>query len=159
MRSNRLAQAVKVVAPIAFFLLVTGQVKSQIIWPPVIFSPAAPTSQDRIEARFSTGCSALSEGTAVSGNVIRTTVRLYCTGLPGEAWEHVERFGPVPAGTYTYEVIYTAPGSTPELRSQQPLVIAPAPGGIPLFDDLVLLLLIATLGGMAVWTLKPTPAS
>jgi hypothetical protein len=107
---------------------------AQIVWPPAVFTPAAPTSADVIRATFTVpgGCG-VDAATGVEGSTIRTNVILFgcITGPPPIPDVYEVDFGPVRAGNYTYEVVFHPEGSPPATRLQQPLVVTAAPAVTP----------------------------
>jgi hypothetical protein len=105
--------------------------------------PAAPTDRDVITATFgvSTVCD-LDQETVVIGNVVRTTVT-HSSCFPGPPPSIVDvtaTFGPLPAGTYTYEVyeVYEDSGGPPELTFTTTIVAAAAAVPVPALDGAAL---------------------
>jgi hypothetical protein len=143
-----------------FVVLVTcvlaGTLSGQIVWDPAVFVPAAPDANDTIEARFEVfgGCNN-DFTTVVTGDVIRTTVvQTGCViGPPPFPVPVSTEFGPLPAGTYTYEV-YVDEGVGPIQHSTQPLGIAAVIPAAPALSGVSLGLLALILGGTAVVLLR-----
>src|SRR5258708_31726949 len=91
------------------FLFVALIARSQQIVGPATFSPANPSDANAIRATYvqrSVGCG-ITSSTTVTGTVVRTTVMVggcligppCCVDLPVSSF-----FGPLRAGTYTYEI-------------------------------------------------------
>ena len=130
---------------------------AQIIWPPAVFTPAAPTEEDEIQALFTTfvHCN-LDVTTVVIGATVRTTVNeTGCVvGPPPVIAPYPAVFGPLPAGTYTYEIYVSNEGGPPVLRSTQPLVVAAVVPGVPALSGVALALMIGALTAVAVLALR-----
>lgn len=110
--------------------------------------PATPNSNDVIVAQlYATALCEATLTTTVTETVVRTEVLLYdCIGGPPPFNTiHETQFGPLAAGTYTYEVYSgVLNGAPPVLVDQQPLVVAPAPAAsaeVPTLGPAPLLLL------------------
>ncbi|HEV7766467.1 MAG TPA: hypothetical protein VGQ76_15805 [Thermoanaerobaculia bacterium] len=124
------------------------------VGPAAVIYPAAPTDQDQIRATFSVPGLCLTElSTVIEGSTVRTTVTLFgCVIGPPSFPQNVQAvFGPLSAGTYTYEtyLLFAEESDTPELRSQQSLVVAASVPGVPTLAEssrLLLLVLLATVG-------------
>jgi hypothetical protein len=119
------------------YLLVSGLLvlfarvaQSQLVVGPATFTPSAPTAQDTIHATYSlvsAGCGT-SSSTALMGSTVRTTVFVSgcLIGPPPTTSSLQSTFGPIPSGTYSYEIYEVYEGGAPQLISSQPLVVAPA---------------------------------
>ena len=117
------------------------------------FVPAAPTDRDVIVANFliQGGCTT-TISTVVAGTTVRTTFSLSnCPVLPVFLVPVHATFGPLPAGTYTYELYEILEGDPATLVSQQTLIVAATPAPVPALADGagVLLLLGLVVVGMA----------
>jgi hypothetical protein len=129
---------------------------SQLIIGPATFTPNPPTSAGPIQATYilrSGGCVATST-TSVIGTVVRTTVTVGGCFFGPPTFDNpvVSGFGPLPAGTYTYEIYALYPdGSPPQFISSQPLVVS-AP--IPALSMAALIALFFALLGVATIELK-----
>jgi hypothetical protein len=136
--------------------LVVQTVSAQIIWDPAVFVPAAPTEYSIIEARFDVrgGCQDKFT-TTVTGIFVRTgVVQTDCViGPPPAKTSTVTTFGPLPAGSYTYEV-YVDDGAGPVLHSAQPLVVAAVVPAAPTLSPSSLAVLALLLTGKAVLLLR-----
>ena len=122
-------------------------------FPPADFTPPNPTASDSIRARFLGfgGCDS-TVTTVVSGNAVRTTVTYFsCTIFPSYI-DTFTSFGPLPAGTYSYEIIFVQDGSQ-FVRSTQALVVAPVQN-VPTLSSLALVLLSASLTLCAIYVLR-----
>src|SRR5436305_14260526 len=88
-------------------------------------TPAAPTAQDVITAAIYVPNTSTfgRSSTTITGNAIRTDLPLIAVigGPPPIAVQIDESFGPLPAGTYTYEVDETSNGHSLVI-SQQTIV-------------------------------------
>jgi hypothetical protein len=118
---------------LALTLLLASTVHAQVLTAPAVFSPAAPRETDEIRARFDVaGLCRFESTTVVAGTAVRTTTVITdCIVGPPQPLNHLEAvFGPLPAGTYMYE-IYLDYGGGPELRSTQPLVVAAVAPAVP----------------------------
>ncbi len=133
-------------------LLVANEGGSQTVWGPAVFIPTSPTSQNGIVARFDIpwGCSGRAS-TVVAGSLVTTTVMIIgcITGPPTSPGLLDDDFGPLPAGTYTYEIYFVYQSSPTEFRSRQTLVVADPPAPIPLFSGWALVALGVTLALVA----------
>lgn len=125
----------------------------------VTLTPASPTSSDTITATIDVAgnCDTASD-TVVSGNVVRTTITYtVCYPVtPFPAQTSVE-FGPLAAGSYTYEVyVGFADGPPPARDSEQPLTVAAAPAGaaIPALDNRAIAILTLALCAAAMLMLR-----
>lgn len=136
-------------------LMFSGASHAQVLTAPAVFSPAAPTEADEIMARFHVlgGCETETT-TVVSGTVIRTTIVFTdCViGPPLGPVPFRVFFGPIPAGTYTYEI--RQEGMLPELRSTQPLVIAAVAPPVPALSPHLLVVFGLALAGVALLVLR-----
>lgn len=125
---------------------------------PARFSPPTPTSLDRIRARFGvqTAYDLRSDSTLVAGSVVRTTIHLESfSGLPPVFINTFADFGPLPAGTYTYEIYLRYPSGFTELRSSQPLVILdPPPPPVPTLSTLMIAVLATLLGVVGLFAIR-----
>ena len=139
----------------ALLLAVAFSAAGQDVLPNATFAPTEPTDRDRIQSTIRLlglgGCT-ITPSTTISGTTIRTTIRFHnCTGVGGPppvTFHHREEFGPVAAGTYIYELYEIIENNSPNLVSQQALVVAATPI-VPVFrvEILALLgLLLATIG-------------
>ena len=122
--------------------------------PNVTFTPPNPMANDLITARinfFYVSCF-YNTATVVSGTTVRTTLAVVaCTiGLqPDAQTEFVPPFGPLPAGTYTYELYFQSPGEEPVLHLQRALVItAGPPAPIPALSEPLMIFLAVALAGV-----------
>jgi hypothetical protein len=121
----------------------------------VTIAPSAPTAADVLVATIEvpSGCTVTS-ATTVTGSVVRTDVAISgcIVGPPPFPVDHVVEFGPLAAGTYTYQVYFSDEGGPPELEEELPLVIAPAiaPAAVPTMSELALLLLVAGIAATAI---------
>ncbi len=117
------------------------------------FAPPAPTEQDVITAIIDVFSSTIydSPSTSVSGNVIRTNLTIlgFTTGPPPFPTQLFVSFGPLPPGTYTYQVYEVYQGQS-TLLSQATIVVAPA---IPAMNSLYLSILAIFLAAIACFTL------
>src|SRR5262249_1267123 len=112
---------------------------SQQVVGPATFTPGSPTAQDPIRATSSliqAGCGTGSS-TLLTGTVVRTTASVSgcLIGPPPSTSPLQSIFGPLPAGTYTYEIYEIYEGGPPQLISTQPLVVSAA---IPVLSPAVL---------------------
>jgi hypothetical protein len=117
------------------------------------FAPPSPTEQDHIVAIIDVVSSTEYDfpSTSVSGNVIRTNLTIlgFTTGPPPFPTHIFAIFGPLPQGTYTYQVYQAFQGQT-ILISQQTFVVAPP---IPVMNSLYLSILAILLAAIACFTL------
>lgn len=123
--------------------------------------PASPTSADVIAALIYTpsNCS-YTFSTVVTGSVVRTDAFFYSCGGPSIGPVGApEYFGPLPAGTYTYQVYWRydldPPGST--LGAERTIVVAPAAvpaAAIPTLGTAELLLLALSMSVIALLLLR-----
>jgi hypothetical protein len=115
----------------------------------ITITPASPTSQDPITAVIdvTAGCGEIIT-TSVSGSLIRTDiVQLGCVhGPPVSTIPVATQFGPLAAGTYTYDVFLDFEHTGPVLFFQRTIVVAPA---IPALSELGLVILAMSLAGAA----------
>jgi hypothetical protein len=119
-------------------------------FPPAEFSPENPTAADSIRAGFlGYGGCGTTVATSVNGLVVRTTVTYFsCTNIPSYITTFAG-FGPLPAGTYTYEIVFVTEGDLVTegdqqlLRSTQPLVVAPVPN-VPMLSSTALAVLLSS---------------
>lgn len=125
----------------------------------VTFAPSAPTAADVITAqiRYQGLVCAFIPTTTVVGTTVRTDVEIFgcVVGPPsGTLLEYVP-FGPLPAGTYSYELYFRYDQSPPVLRQvQQPLVVSAAPAAIPALQIELLVLLGVGLALIAIFVLR-----
>jgi hypothetical protein len=107
----------------------------------VTIQPASPTSNDEIIALIDVrgGCFVTSS-TVVNGNSIRTDVLITdcAVGPPPFTVIHGAPFGPLPAGTYTYEVYTTTENDPPVLEAQLTIIVtaAAAAAAVPALGQL-----------------------
>jgi hypothetical protein len=91
--------------------------------------PAAPSAQDVITAIIDVPNTSRFGpiSTTITGNTIRTDLPLIDVigGPPPIAVQIDESFGPLPPGTYVYEVVETSNGHS-IMISQQTIIVAPA---------------------------------
>jgi hypothetical protein len=131
-------------------------VSFQLITGPATFAPSNPTAADQIRATFlGPGLCATTPSTVVTGTVVRTTVSISgcITGPPAFQESRNAFFGPLQAGTYSYELYeIDNPGDPPQFVSTQPLVVAPAT--IPGLRPAGLLTLVFALAGAGWLVLK-----
>lgn len=118
--------------------------------------PATPTSQDVIRVTISyqnIGCVA-GASTVIAGSTIRTEISLRgCAYLPPVTGTIEERFGPIPPGTYTYEVYTELAGAT-ILNDRRTLVVAEAPAPVPALGGTASVLLLVVICAVAMLRLK-----
>jgi hypothetical protein len=135
---------------LTILVLAASPARAIVVWPPATLTPANPTSTQLIQAVFTvpSGCS-IHSTTSVVGDVVRTNVAVFeCAGGPPPITEYeILAFGPLPPSSYTYEIYYTYETDPPELRSQQPLLVAaPAPAAIPALSRASFAALASALG-------------
>jgi hypothetical protein len=124
--------------------------------------PAAPTSADIIFANISVpGHCDESFTTVITGNAVRTDVLISgCMGgVPPFEGVREEQFGPLPPGTYSYEVYSrTEDEPTPQLIHAQTITVSPAvaAAAVPTLTMLELILLGAALVTAALFSLRRT---
>lgn len=110
----------------------------------VTLAPSSPLANEVITARieYPSGCSITTQ-TAVVGNVVRTDVTfLRCSGGPPPVPVVREvTFGPLPAGSYTYEVYFIDEAFPPALEARLAFVVQPV--AVPTLNGSALWLLIA----------------
>lgn len=138
--------------------VIAAAAAAQTVWPPAVFVPAAPTELDRIRADFDVPQAPDSNTTTVAGTVVRTDVFLGpgVIGPPPVIVPYNAFFGPIAAGTYTYEIYLHYADGTVELRSRQSLVVSAAPALVPALSPAVLGLLVVSLAAAAVAVLGRT---
>jgi hypothetical protein len=111
------------------------------------FTPANPTSQDRIGVFVDVpgGCTP-TPTTVLTGTTIRSDLVFggCFLGPPAFTYKYSFDFGPLAPNTYTYEVYFAFPGFAPELQSRQTLVVAAAPEPIPTLS----LTMLAVMGSV-----------
>lgn len=136
-----------------FLFVVFGSVQAQAVWPPATLSPSTPSQNDVIQATFTVpSLCGTSQSTSVNGNVVRTDVQVFGCLVgppPPPPVERSDTFGPLPAGTYTYQIYFLFEDSPPELRSTQTLVVSAAPPPAPALGHIALALLAMTLVGVS----------
>ena len=123
---------------------------------PATFVPTAPTDRDVIQATFTVPfpCIIISQPRLISGSVIRENVLLSCSTGPAPGFvNETVTFGPLPPGTYTYEIYFDRQdGDPPQLRSTQTLVVTGAPAvptlSAPTLAGLAVLLAVVALALM-----------
>lgn len=123
--------------------------------------PAAPSSADLIAARviFPGFCEATFT-TTVTGTLVRTDVYVYgCIGGGPPPFDIVREaeFGPLMAGTYTYEVYASSDTfPTPQLIHQQSIVVTPAAAvaPVPALSGLQLVLFVIAISATALVVLR-----
>jgi len=126
----------------------------------ITFTPSSPTAADVVTARIRimAPICGFFPVTVVNGNTIRTTIGLRgCVlGPPGTFPATViTQFGPVPAGSYTYEVYFQYETFPPEFSSQTTLVVADAPPPpIPALDFSALAALALILSALGFLLLR-----
>ena len=103
----------------------------------VTFTPTNPTANDVITARIEypgLACTFVPT-TIINGATVRTTVEIFgcIVGPPAGTNTQFVPFGPIPAGTYTYELIFRYENEPPVLQAQVPLIVgAPSiPRSVP----------------------------
>lgn len=113
------------------------------------FAPSTPTQQDVITANIEVPSSTIygSRSTSVSGNVIRTNLTVLGFDTNGISFPThlLVGFGPLPAGTYTYQVYDVFQGQ-PFLISETTLVVAPP---IPIMNGFYFSMLALFLAAIA----------
>lgn len=120
----------------------------------VTFTPPNPNESNRITGLITfqyLSCTYLPT-TTVTGTTVRTTIAVIgCVlGPPPGNLTLPASFGPLPAGTYTYEVYFQhGSGPPPVLGGQRPLVVLamPAPG-VPTVSAVMSMLLIVAVAGL-----------
>ena len=158
----RLTVVIRCVIAMAFSFSFALTAQSQGVFTPAVFSPPTPTSLDEIEATFIvTGSCFVQNSTVVVGTTVRTTVsfRNCIIGSPGPALPEKATFGPLQAGTYTYEIYLTVDDSQPALVWQQPLVVTQPPPPIPIASVEGYTVLAAILAIVAAMVLRRTVVS
>lgn len=124
---------------------------------PAVIVPQVPTAADVIMARFDIpgGC-ALGVSNSVAGNVVRTTVTF--SGCGADPFQEIvdTQFGPLPAGTYTYEIYYVFDDEPPVRRSTQTIVVAAAIARVPALSPGAAISLIFILAVSALFVLRRT---
>jgi hypothetical protein len=117
-------------------------------------TPTSPTEQDAITATIDVPGTLIYDppSTSVIGNMIRTNLSVFSLviGPPAFIAHQYASFGPLPQGTYTYQVFQTFQGEQPVLLSQQTIVVAPA---IPMISSLFLSILALFLAAIACFAL------
>ena len=151
----------KKVRSVGFLLFaLAGEATAQIVVGPAVFTPASPRDVDLIRAEFGTpgGCGEQST-TTVTGMTIRTTVSVNLSGCiigpPSYIAPALAFFGPLSAGTYTYELYeidLSSPTQAPRFVSRQRLVVAAS--SIPTLSPGILPLLMLALVGVAWFALR-----
>lgn len=140
------------------FLLVPPAVFGQV-GPPATFTPASPTNLDQIDARIVSffGACDVETTTVVTNDVVRTTLGL-SSCIPSEPIDVISHaiFGPLPAGSYTFEVYYdfTSDTDAPVLFSRQPLVVGAALPMVSTLTPTSALLLSLLLAALALLALR-----
>jgi hypothetical protein len=123
----------------------------------VIFTPASPTAVNLITARVSyQGLACGFEPiTTLLGTTVRTDIHIFScvVGPPSGPRTEFVPFGPLPAGTYTYELYFQYDNDPPILQAQQPLVVGAVPSAPALTADL-LAFLAAALALVALISLR-----
>ena len=114
-----------------------------------VITPSAPSSNDVITARsevLSTGCNITVE-TTVLGSVIRAEIRVTgcIVGPPPFPVPIFATFGPLPAGTFTYEVFERRGNNAPTLLSTQTIVVSAVVPPLPTADEWALIALTGAL--------------
>lgn len=114
-----------------------------------VLSPSSPTERDLIEVairvlHFEVCSHSLT--TNVSGAVVRTTIHEFgCVPGPSPPIVYRTTFGPLPPGTYSYEIYRTTDANpTPHLHFQQVLNVARAPA-IPALTPPFICLMVFSL--------------
>jgi hypothetical protein len=117
-------------------------------------TPVAPSAQDVITAIIDVPNTSTfgRPSTTVTRNTIRTDLPLISVigGPPPIAVQIYESFGPLPPGTYVYEVDETSNGHS-LLISQQMIVVAPA---IPAMNHVWLSILAVFLAAIACFAIE-----
>lgn len=117
-----------------------------------------PTTNDVIIAQIEfiqNGDCRITPTTVVNGNLIRTVVAVSnCTPLLPFLASVSTGFGPLPAGTYTYEAYVSYFGGPPFFVGRTTIVVRDPPVPVPTLDTTWLLLLAITLGALAIMTLR-----
>ena len=127
---------------------------SQFITGPAVFSPANPTDAQQIRATYTApGLCGTSPSTVVSGTDVRTTVSVggCLIGPPPFQTPASAFFGPLPAGTYTYEIYEVYEGGLPRFVSTQPLVVI---ASVPTLHPIALVALVLAFGSIAFFVLR-----
>ena len=125
-----------------------------------IITPTSPTSNDVITARsdiFTLACTTNVQ-TNVTGTTIRTDISLTgcITGPPPFILPVFATFGPLPPGSYTYEVYTRIETDPPTLVSSQTIVVSALVPLVPTASEWALVILAAALGVVAVVSLGLT---
>lgn len=123
----------------------------------VTIAPPAPTSADVLFATIDVpgGCT-ITSSTTIAGSLVRTDVVISgcIVGPPPVPMTEVAHFGPLPAGSYTYQVFFREEAAPPLLESELSLLIHPArePAAVPALQP-VALTVLATLLAIAAFPL------
>lgn len=154
--TSRSCAAVFWVGLVLLGLLATVPLQAQVS---IVQPVGAPTTNDVIIARVqyiqSGSCSNVIPTTLVNGNTIRTDVAVSnCTPLLPFLASAFPSFGPLPAGTYTYEAYVSIEGGPSTLAGTTTIVVLDAAVPVPLLDTTSLLILAITLCVLAVTTLR-----
>ena len=127
----------------------------------ITITPPARTMSDLINATIDFRnpgqfCSQ-SASTVVNGNTIQTTIAMTDCELVAPAFNPPlsisPEFGPLPAGTYTYQVYFVVMSSPPELGAQQGFAVAIGPP-IPTLQPSTLAALALILAGVALFLIR-----
>jgi len=115
--------------------------------PAVTITPPAPTAADEILAQIDVlvpGLCGVLDSTNVVGNLVTTTITVQNCFLsqPGVVQQNVV-FGPLPAGTYTYDIYVIYEGDPPVLHSSHQIVVSAAVAPIPALGPSALVTLAA----------------
>jgi hypothetical protein len=136
------------------FLLALALILAAFHLEAATITPAAPTEQDVITATIVVPGTILYDtpSTSVNSHIIRTDLPVISViaGPPVFTALEFASFGPLPQGTYTYQVYQVYQGQS-ELISQQTIVVAPP---IPTMSNLGLSILGTTLAAIAGLTLS-----
>jgi hypothetical protein len=115
-----------VTVTVSFILacLISGAAEAQLV-----ITPTAPDSGDRITADVQVPGLCDSElTTTTTGTNIRTTVNLFAcvSGPPPFPVSAFAEFGPLPAGSYEYEVYFDYEDEPPQLVYTRTVIVTPA---------------------------------
>jgi len=142
---------------LTILVLALSSAQAAEVWPPAKLTPANPTSAELIQAVFTVGagCS-FNSSTSVAGYIVRTDVAFFdCGGGPPPVEQsEILAFGPLPPGSYSYEIYYHDEGFPTELRSQQAFVVtAAAAPAVPALSGAAYALLTTVLAVAAMLVL------
>ena len=124
----------------------------------VTVTPASPSSQDAINVTIDeVGLCLYIVTTSINGSSIRTDILqqgCFEAGAPPPTVQAFDRFGPLAAGTYTYDVYVNYEHTGPVLQSHQTIVVVPA---VPSLTEVGLAMLAVSLAAIACLLLRRVP--